>query len=75
MITSDPLKEKSRELGQHIRKLRMRENLTQEKLAEGAGITLNYMGIIEIGNKMPSMKVLIKIAEVLGIKTKDLIPY
>lgn len=49
--------------------------MTQEKLAEEVGITLNYLGIIEIGNKMPSMKVLIKIAEVLGIKTKDLIPF
>lgn len=75
MSKSDPLKEKSRELGQNIRKLRMRKGITQEKLAEGAGITLNYMGIIEIGNKMPSVKVLIQIAQELGVKTKDLFPY
>lgn len=75
MSKSDPLKEKSRELGQNIRKLRMRKGLTQEKLAEATSITLNYLGVIEIGNKMPSMKVLIRISEVLGIRTKDLIPY
>jgi transcriptional regulator with XRE-family HTH domain len=75
MIRSDILKAKSRELGQNIRRIRMRRDMTQEKLAEGAGITLNYLGIIEIGTKMPSMKVLIQIAEILGVKTKDLIPY
>jgi transcriptional regulator with XRE-family HTH domain len=53
----------------------MRKGLTQEKMAEATSITLNYLGVIEIGNKMPSMKVLIRISEVLGIRTKDLIPY
>lgn len=75
MTKSNPLREKSYQLGRNIYKLRKRRDMTQEKLAEEVGITLNYLGIIEIGNKMPSMKVLIKISEVLGIKTKDLIPF
>ena len=75
MAKSNPLREKSYSLGRNIYRLRKRRDMTQEKLAEEVGITLNYLGIIEIGNKMPSMKVLIKIAEVLGIKTKDLIPF
>lgn len=75
MAKHNPLREKSWELGRAIQKFRQKKDFTQEKLAEKAGITLNYMGIIEIGNKMPSMKVLIKIAEVLEVKTKDLIPF
>lgn len=75
MTKSNPLRDKSHQLGRNIYRLRKRKDLTQEKLAEEIGITLNYLGIIEIGNKMPSMKVLIKIAETLGIKTKDLIPF
>ncbi|MEK7571769.1 MAG: helix-turn-helix transcriptional regulator [Patescibacteria group bacterium] len=75
MAKYNPLREKSYSLGRTIQKLRQKKDLTQEKLAERAGITLNYMGIIEIGNKMPSMRVLIKIAEVLEVRTKDLIPF
>ena len=72
---TDVLQGKGHLLGQKIKQTRMTKGLTQETLAEESEITLNYLGVIEIGNKIPSLKVLIKIATVLGVKTHDLIPF
>lgn len=54
-------------LGAKIREARVMKGYTQEKLAEKSEIGLVYMGEIERGKKMPSMKVFIKIVEALDI--------
>lgn len=62
-------------LGRVIKDTRLRKDLTQEEVAEEAGITPNYLAIIEMGTKLPSLRVLIKIAKALGVKTRDLITF
>ena len=47
-------------LGQRIREARKNKELTQEQLAEIAGIGLMYLGEIERGQKMPSLKIYAK---------------
>lgn len=58
--------------GNRIRNLRQAQGLTQKELAEGAGISENYVIQIEENLKRPHIKTLIRIASFLGVKTEDL---
>jgi transcriptional regulator with XRE-family HTH domain len=62
-------------LGETIQRLRMIRGFTQEKLAERVGVSTNYIGYIEQGKKDPRIKILRKIADVLGVQVKDLFPF
>lgn len=62
-------------LGRQIQKIRKEKVLTQEQLSEKLGITLTYMGYFEIGHRVPNLKMLCKIADILRIEVKDLIPF
>ena len=57
------------ELGQKIRALRQ----TLETLAEAADIGLVYLGEIERGIKMPSLKTFIKLVNALDVSADELI--
>lgn len=68
-------KDKKVALGKQIQKFRKDKGFTQEQLAEKLGITLTYMGYFEIGHRVPNLKMLCKIADILSVKVKDLIPF
>ena len=55
------------ELGKKLREARNKAGLMQEALAEKADIGIMYLGEIERGVKMPSLRIFIQIIEVLGI--------
>ena len=55
-------------IGERIKALRLRENLTQEELAEKVNLHPSYVGILERGERNPSIKSLVKIAEAFNIK-------
>lgn len=57
----------SKTLGNRIREARFKKQHTQQKLAEIAGISQMYLGEIERGTKIPSLKSFIKIIEALDI--------
>ena len=54
-------------LGKRIREARLNKQYTQQRLAEEAGIGQMYLGEIERGTKMPSLKIFIKIVNTLNI--------
>ncbi len=58
-----------------IQKLRKERGLTQEQLADKLHVSLNYIGRIETTRKVPNLRLLYRIAEILEIKVKDLIPF
>ncbi len=62
-------------LGTRIKYLRENAHLTQEKLAEKAGISLDYLGKIEVNISKPGLKALIKIANALQIPIKSLFDF
>lgn len=62
-------------LGKRIKCLREQNNLTQEKLAEKAGLSLDYIGKIEVNINKPGLKALFKIANALEIQIKDLFDF
>lgn len=55
------------ELGRKIQEARKKMGYTQESLAEKADIGIMYLGEIERGVKMPSLKIFIKLITALDI--------
>ena len=53
-------------IGRNIRKARKAVKLRQEDLAEKAGLSSNYIGMVERGEKIPSLETFIKILNTLG---------
>lgn len=58
-----------RSIGANIRKYRKAKKLTQEALAERAGLSVNYIGAIERGEKLPSLETFIEIVNQIGVST------
>ena len=54
-------------IGRNIRKYRLVKKLRQEDLAEKAGLSINYVGAIERGEKVPSLETLLVIINALGV--------
>ena len=53
-----------KEIGQRIRKLRRDKNLTQEQVAELAGVSCSFVGHIERGEKVLSVETLARLSKV-----------
>ena len=62
-------------LGKNIRRLRRKNKLTQEQLAEKVRVTPKYIQYIESVKRVPSLKLIYRIARALGVKVKDLFPF
>ena len=54
-------------IGRNIRQYRLKKKLKQEDLAERTGLSTNYVGALERGEKLPSLETFITIANTLGI--------
>jgi len=52
----------------NLRDYRRKKNLTQEKLAEKADMSLHYLATLELGNNFPSGEMLEKLATALDIQ-------
>lgn len=64
-------------IGSRIRTLRKTSKpkpLSQEKLAELAGVHHTYIGAIERGEKNVTLETLIRVAQALGVSIEDLLP-
>ena len=54
-------------IGGNIRRYRVAKKLRQEDLAELTGLSINYVGAIERGEKIPALETLIDILNALDI--------
>ena len=59
-------------VGANIRRLRKAKGLTQEKLAQEADMAMRYVAGVERGEENPSLRFLVKMAEVLGVGPGEL---
>lgn len=66
-------KELLQQLGDRIRDIRTKKNLTQYELADKCDINRNYIGMLERGERNPTFLTLLKIAKGCGVKIKDLV--
>jgi transcriptional regulator with XRE-family HTH domain len=57
---------------QNLKKNRKRCGLSQEKLAERAGISTHYIAVIELAKNFPAADVIERLAWALGIEVNEL---
>ena len=72
MKETSQLREK---FGDRIRILRGERRLTQEKLAELAGISVDFLSLVERGKSSPSFENLAELADVLGVSVAQLFTF
>jgi transcriptional regulator with XRE-family HTH domain len=63
------------EFGEAVRRARAKAGVTQEGLAEKAGIDRSYIGGVERGERNPTLVVICKIAGGLNLALPDLFSY
>lgn len=62
----------ARWFGGTVRRLREERRLTQAQLAEAAELSATYLGIIERGENVPTLSVILQIASALDLHPVDL---
>ncbi|HEX4304974.1 MAG TPA: helix-turn-helix transcriptional regulator [Solirubrobacterales bacterium] len=56
----------------NLRRLRKAAGLTQEELAERAGVHRTEIGLLEHGKRRPGLEMLVKLAGSLGVPPEEL---
>lgn len=59
--------------GRRLRELRQSRNLTQEALAEAADLSGNYISDLELGLKVPSLTIIVRLSQALDMAASDLL--
>jgi transcriptional regulator with XRE-family HTH domain len=70
-VKSDLLKE----FGKHLREIRLKQNLSQVDLAYKGNFDRNYIGMLERGERNPSLKNLQRLADALEIALPELLKF
>ena len=60
-------------LGDELRTARLSAKCSQEELAERAGISRNYVSLLELNRKSPTVEVLLAVCRALGVSAADVI--
>lgn len=60
-------------LGDQLRTARTRANLTQEELAFRAKVSRNYVSLLELDEKSPTIETLARICKALGVRVSSVI--
>ena len=61
------------QVGHNVRRYRLKKNWSQEELAHQAGLQQSYVSNIENGTRNPTVKVIKKLADALGVKPAALL--
>ena len=61
--------------GDHLRSLRLEKNFSQVELAYKGGFDRNYIGMLERGERNPSLLNLVRLAKALDIQLKELLDF
>ena len=64
-----------KEFGDHLKSLRTSKNLSQVELAFRGDFDRNYIGMLERGERNPSLKNLKRLADALEISLPDLLNF
>lgn len=61
--------------GQKMQKVRQSNDITQEELAARLGMHRTYIGLIERGERNPTVRTLYKISKALKVQASELLPF
>ncbi len=65
--------EEGMKFGDTVRRLRKECNLSQEALAERAGMNADFVGFIERGENVPTLTTILQLARALGVQPSAII--
>ena len=65
--------EEGMKFGATIRRLRKERSLSQEALAERAGMNADFLGFIERGDNLPTLLTIVQLARALGVQPSTII--
>lgn len=71
-VTETEFTQLKKQIGSRIQTLRKEKGITQEKLAEAAGLDRVGVGYIEQGVRAARLRSLLRIAKVLGCEVREL---
>jgi transcriptional regulator with XRE-family HTH domain len=60
------------QIAARIRQVRLEHSLTLEELAEEAGLSPSFLGRVEDGNAVPSLEMIDRLAEAVGVPIRSL---
>lgn len=60
-------------VGRNVRRIRIEKGLTQEQLAERAGVSQYYVSLLENRGRNPTVVSLRELAQALGVNHVDLV--
>lgn len=64
-----------RQFGQKLQKVRQSKGITQEELAAMLSMHRTYIGLIERGERNPTVRTLYKIAKALKVPADKILPF
>ena len=64
-----------KKFGKHLKLLRKERNLTQKELSVKCNLHINYIGMVERGERNPSLKNLAVIADAFDISLSELVDF
>ncbi len=61
--------------GAKMQKVRKAQNISQEELASKLSMHRTYIGMVERGERNPTIRTLYKIAKALKVSSEELLPF
>jgi transcriptional regulator with XRE-family HTH domain len=59
--------------GKELRTLRLKAGLTQEEVAANAGVSREYVSMLESGKNNPTIDVFIRLCHAIGVSPADVV--
>lgn len=67
------MEDDAKRLGENLKKIRSKKNITQTVLAENLGVDKSFISNIENGKTNPTLSTITSIAKALGVSVNDLL--
>ncbi len=67
------MKDDAKKLGDNLKKIRTKKNITQTELAKILGVDKSFVSNIENGKTNPTLSTITNLAQTLGVSTNELL--
>ncbi len=67
------MKDDAKKLGENLKKIRTKKNITQTELAKTLGVDKSFVSNIENGKTNPTLSTITNLAQTLGVLTNELL--